>query len=55
MMEIDYQSVLQECREGRVTPELKELYKFPIRNHVPWSEFPFWARPDAETEGCHEG
>ena len=52
---IDYRQVLQVCREGRVPPELKELYNHPVRNQVDWSEFPVWARPDMETENGHEG
>ena len=55
MAEIDYRPILQTTLEGRVPPELKELYKFPVRNHVDWTLFPSWARPDVETEGCHEG
>jgi hypothetical protein len=52
---VDLNYVLQQCNAGRVPEELKTLYNMPYRNMVPWSLFPNWARPDQETEGCHEG
>jgi len=53
---LDVQAVIDQCNAGKVPKdELKTLYNMPYRNQVPWSLFPNWARPDQETEGCHEG
>lgn len=52
---MDYKKVLEECLKGKVPPELKELYKAPIRETIPWDLFPNWARPDAIFELGHEG
>lgn len=52
---IDYRKVLKDTLDGRVTEELKMLYRVPYRNQVPWDLFPFWANPIAYTEGAHEG
>lgn len=52
---VDLDYVLKQCNAGKVPEELKVLYNMPYRNMVPWSLFPNWARPDYETEGCHEG
>lgn len=54
-MEIDVNFALEQCKNGKVTPELKKLYDMPYRKMVDWTLFPSWARPDQETEGCHEG
>jgi hypothetical protein len=53
--EIDYRPILDSCKQGKVTEELKKLYNFPIREKIPWILFPNWARPNDYTEGCHEG
>jgi hypothetical protein len=53
--DVDFQYALDECREGRVSDHLKKLYNMPYRELVPWCMFPAWARPNDETEGCHEG
>lgn len=50
-----YEKALEECNKGKVPEELKILYNSPYRNQIDWSRFPFWAIPNAETEGCHEG
>jgi hypothetical protein len=52
---VDYRKALKDTLEGRVTEELKMLYRAPYRNQVPWDLFPFWANPMAHTEGAHEG
>lgn len=52
---IDVNHALEQAKQGRFTPELKKLYNMPYRNTVDWTQFPTWARPDYETEGCHEG
>jgi len=52
---VDLNKVLENCVSGRFTEELKILYQAPYRDSVPWSMFPIWARPDLNTEGCHEG
>ena len=52
---VDYKPVLEQCLKGKFTPELKLLYQAPIREQVPWSLFPNWARPNEQTEGAHEG
>ena len=46
---------LEKCREGKVSENLKRLYKMPQRDMVAWDLFPCWARPNDKTEGCHEG
>lgn len=50
-----YLKVLEKCQQGKFTEELKELYKSPVRETVPWDLFPAWARPTDQVEGCHEG
>jgi hypothetical protein len=58
-MEFDFETVcekaLEACMNGRVHQDLKLLYLAQYRNKVDWTRFPFWAIPNAETEGCHEG
>lgn len=58
-MELDikkvYEKALEACCNGRFNEDLKLLYQAPHRNKVDWTKFPFWAIPNAETEGCHEG
>lgn len=48
-------TALYYCREGRNSAELRQLYKIPLREQVPWGLFPSWARPCDEVEGPHEG
>jgi peptide deformylase len=50
-----YEPILEKCLQGSVPEGLKELYKAPVRNQVPWSLFPAWARPDYVFDGAHEG
>jgi hypothetical protein len=52
---VDINKVLEKCINGSFPEELKILYQAPYRDSVSWSEFPYWARPDLDTEGCHEG
>lgn len=51
----NYEKALKACKEGRVTKELKELYKSPTRDMTKWDLFPEWARVDRITEMQHEG
>lgn len=53
--EVTYQKALEECKKGKVSSELKELYLAPKRDQVPWILFPNWARPNDPVEGAHEG
>ncbi len=53
--EIDYKKVLEQCKQGKVTEELKILYRYPLRDKIPWDLFPGWARPHDPVEGGHEG
>ena len=46
---------LKACLNGKFHPDLKILYQVHYRRQVDWSRFPWWAVPNAETEGCHEG
>ena len=55
MNELNYEEVLQKCKEGFFTKDLKKLYDVTIRESVPWNLFPSWARPNAVVEGAHEG
>ena len=55
MPETEYQEALQACLEGKFTEKLRELYKTPQREQVPWMLFPGWARPQDPVEGGHEG
>ena len=51
-----YKRALEECLKGKVSEELKLLYKLPDRHNVDWTLFPPWARPDSIFEGeGHEG
>jgi hypothetical protein len=52
---VDYREALADCRDGKVTEKLKELYRSPFRERVPWFLFPGWARPNDPIEGGHEG
>jgi hypothetical protein len=47
--------VLEACTNGFFHEGLRVLYQSPYRDNVPWDRFPVWARPDLNTEGCHEG
>jgi hypothetical protein len=49
------EKALEECTNGKFHQSLKILYQSPNRSKVDWTRFPFWAVPNAETEGCHEG
>jgi len=54
--DINYQSALEGCKQGKVTEELKQLYLMPVREMVPWIDFPDWARPDFVFDDVpHEG
>ena len=50
-----YEKVLEACLNGRFHQDLKILYQSQYRSQIDWTRFPFWAIPNAETEGCHEG
>jgi hypothetical protein len=52
---IDYRPILEEVLKGHVPDDLKKLYDHPIRQTVPWLQFPAWARPCDWVEGGHEG
>lgn len=54
-MDCDYQEALEQCQEGKFSEELRELYRTPQRERVPWELFPNWARPTDPVEGGHEG
>ena len=54
-MEKDYHEALEKCQEGKFSEELRELYRVPYRDQVPWQLFPSWARPNDPVEGAHEG
>jgi hypothetical protein len=47
--------VLEACNNGTFHKDLKILYQAQYRDLVDWSLFPWWAVPNAEVEGCHEG
>jgi hypothetical protein len=49
------EAALHGCYLGKMTNALKTLYKAPYRDMVDWTQFPSWARIDAETEMGHEG
>lgn len=51
----DYSVALAKARDGKVSEELKALYRAPVREQVPWLLFPDWARPTDPVEGGHEG
>ncbi len=51
----DYHVALQKCQEGKVSDELRALYRMPFRELVPWALFPNWARPNDPVDGGHEG
>ena len=51
----NYEEALQKCREGKSSEDLRELYRMPYRERVPWVLFPAWARPNDPVEGGHEG
>lgn len=52
---VNVSDVLEACSNGFFHENLRVLYQAPYRNYVQWDRFPAWARPDMDTEGCHEG
>lgn len=50
-----YEKVLGQCTNGHFHEDLRILYQAQNRNKIDWTQFPFWAVPNAEVEGCHEG
>lgn len=54
-LEIMKEKALEICKEGKASEELKQLCKAPFREKIDWEQFPYWARPNAQVEGCHEG
>lgn len=55
VLEVDYQIALRACLEGRFTEELRDLFRLPFRERVPWHLFPNWARPVDPVEEGHDG
>ena len=51
----DYEEALNKCQEGKSSEDLRQLYRMPYRERVPWGLFPSWARPTDPVEGGHEG
>lgn len=49
------EDALEGCKQGKVNDSLRMLYNAPLREAVPWTQFPAWARPNDPVEGCHEG
>ncbi len=47
--EIDYKQVLEQCKKGKVTEDLKKLHSLP-KGKIPWNLFPAWARPNSTEE-----
>ena len=52
---VNLTAVIEACNNGYFHPDLRVLYKAQYRDLVPWDKLPRWARPDLDTEGCHEG
>ncbi len=46
---------LEACLNGMFHQDLRILYQAHYRSYIDWSKFPWWAVPNAEIEGCHEG
>jgi len=55
MLETEYQEALKECEDGKCSEALRQLYRMPARERVPWDLFPNWARPHDPVECGHEG
>lgn len=47
---------LEAAMNGKVTEELKVLYKMPYRAYVHWYDYPLWSQPNLNEDGVgHEG